>query len=60
MIRSLLRVLLGNISTLTDPGFNFDKLTAVDKMMALQVIKFSVQVTQAFDQLDLKQVQELI
>lgn len=42
LLRSLFRVLLGNLATFESTEFNFEKLTPVDQMMVLRLIRFSV------------------
>lgn len=60
-LRGLIRILLGNLHSYDASAqpFDFSKLTFLDKIMACKLLKFTVQVTDAYERLDLKQVQEL-
>lgn len=60
MIRSLFRVLLGNLSSYESRPFDFSRLTPVDQMMTLRLIRFSVQVTDAYERLDLGEAYRLV
>ena len=57
----MIRVLLGNLHRYdaTAQPFDFEKLTFVDKIMACKLLKFIVQVTEAYDKFNLKKVYEL-
>jgi len=52
--------LLGNLSTFKETSFDFEKLTPVDQMMVLRLIKFSVQITDAYEHLNLKEAYQLV
>lgn len=61
LLRGLIRVLLGNLHSYdaSENKFDFEMLTFVDKIMASKLFKFTIQVTEAYEKLDLKQVYNL-
>ena len=62
MLRGLIRIILGSLHTYdaqVNP-FDFEKLTLVDKVMACKILKFVVQITEAYEKLSLKEVYLLI
>lgn len=62
LIRGLLRVLVGNLHSYDaskDP-FEFSKLTLIDKVMACKLYKLSVQISEAYENNDLKEVYHLV
>ena len=62
MLRGLIRILLGNLHTYDAAAqpFDFAKLTLLDKVMACKILKFVIQVTEAYEQLALRDVYEHI
>ena len=61
MLRSLIKIMLGNLYKYdsTADRFDFNKLTFVDKVMACKLLKFVVQVTEAYENFELKKVYDL-
>ena len=62
MLRGLIKILLGNIhkyDSCTTP-FKFSELTLLDKVMACKILKFTIQITEAYEKLDLKNVYSII
>ena len=56
MLRGLIKILLGNLHTYdadVNP-FQFSDLTLIDKVMACKILKFTIQLTDAYEKLDLK------
>ena len=62
MLRGLIRILLGNLHTYDAAAqpFDFAKLTLLDKVMACKILKLVIQVTEAYEQLALRDVYEHI
>lgn len=58
LMREIFRSLLGYLHDLdvNKSKFDFNKLTIVDKMMYLRIMEFSKELTQTYDNFDLKQV----
>lgn len=64
MLRGLIKILLGNLhkydaTSSSAQKFDFEKLTFVDKIMACKLLKFVVQVTEAYEKFELKKVHDL-
>ena len=62
MLRGLIKILLGNLhnyDSATAP-FKFSELTLLDKVMACKILKFTIQITEAYEKLDLKNVYSII
>ena len=61
LVRGLIRILLGNLHKYDASAdkFDFEKLTFIDKVMACKLLKFVVQVTEAYEKFDLKKVYDL-
>ena len=62
MLRGLVRILLGNLHSYDAAAqpFDFSKLTLLDKIMACKILKFVVQITEAYEKLALREVYRLI
>lgn len=58
MVRGMIRIMLGNLHSYdaTADKFDFQELTFIDKVMACKLLKFNVQVKEAYDKFDLKKV----
>jgi isoleucyl-tRNA synthetase len=52
--------MLGHVQLPSSAETKFGDLTLVDKVMMAKILKFGVQVTEAYERLDLKQVYSLI
>ena len=56
MLRGLIKILLGNLHTYDckQSPFDFAELTLLDKVMVCKILKFTIQLTEAYEKLDLK------
>ena len=60
LLRGLIRIMLGQVQLPSSADTNFEDLTLIDKVMMAKILKFGVQVTEAYERLDLKQAYSLI
>jgi len=54
LLRGLIRIMLGQVQLPNTRDIDFSDLTLVDKVMMAKILKFGVQVTEAYEGLDLK------
>ena len=61
MLRGLIKIMLGNLYKYdsTVDKFDFNRLTFVDKVMACKLLKFLVQVTEAYESFETRKVYDL-